>query len=130
MEGNHTVTGSRDPQSFQELSPDVRKLMERRTDPRSRGGVLMDGRELRELVRARPGGDPVAAAGWRGGVRSGAGGGALIAVHRLMIGAVLFANEDTMGEAGERIRRENPIRPGGPLHDRLTKGERHAQWRA
>jgi hypothetical protein len=72
----------------------------------------------------------VAAGGRPGGVRGGAGRGALIAVHRLMIGAVLFANEDTMGEAVGRIRRENPIRPSGPLHDRLTKGERHAQWRA
>jgi hypothetical protein len=39
IEGNHTVTGALDPQYFQELSPDV---VERRTDPRSRGGVLMD----------------------------------------------------------------------------------------
>jgi hypothetical protein len=36
MEGNHTVTGWCDPQSFQELSPDVRKLMERRTKPEIR----------------------------------------------------------------------------------------------
>jgi hypothetical protein len=42
------------------------------------------------------GGDPVPAARRPGRARAGAWGGALIAVHHLMVGSVVFANEETI----------------------------------